>query len=106
MHNPKVEERMGWRNKAKILRSTFALPSDYRPGTTNPGVQLLGVRCDDHRALEILDIAFAVACKSKPGLPFEQVAKGLWAKPSQDIERKPWSAHGPPALATTTLCVP
>ena len=82
------------------MRHFYGLPSDYCPWTTNPGVQLCGVR-DDPRAREILDIGFAVACRAKPGFPFNEVAKGLWANPSQDIDRKPWSSSGPMGLATS-----
>ena len=99
--NPKVQERLGWRLQAAKLRDEYALPSDYRPWTGNDAVQLLGVR-EDPRSYEVLDIAFAVACRAKPGVPVRGVTQGLWANPSQQIHQKPWSFDGPMGLATST----
>ena len=86
-----------WRAKHAQVRAAHGLPPDYRPWTSQAHVQLRGLP-DSERYRDILDIGFAIMQKRFAGKSTAQVAKGLWASPSQCVSRSPWSY----SLATPT----
>ena len=86
-----------WRAKHARVRAAHGLDPCYRPWTSQQHVQLRGLP-DSERYRDILDIGFAIMQKRFPGRSTSQVAKGLWASPSQCVSRSPWSY----SLATPT----
>ena len=84
-----------WRSQAAALRNAAKLPAASRPWTGRPGVLLRGLRADDARTREVLDIGFALTQLKFPGRKSTDLAKGLWANATQSICRQV-ALHRPP----------
>ena len=89
-----------WQALEASVRDKHQLPSDARPWTSRPGVQLRGL-ADSERQRGVLDVGFAVHQKRNPGLSAHELTKILWANPSQSLDRMPVTTT-PATLTTST----
>ena len=81
-----------WRSHSASIRDAHSFPGDAAPWTSKTssrnGLGSLPRQCD------VLDIAFMMRPAALPaGSSRADIARGLWANPSQSVVRSPWTTN-------------
>ena len=82
-----------WTERSADTRFKLGLPprsdtSRWAPWTGRHDIKLRGLSGTD-RCKDVLDVCFAHVCKKSPSVDVETLARGLWANPSQMVDRLP-----------------
>ena len=79
-----------WKERSMEVRNSLGMPASSNDWCGRPGVNLRGLP-DSPRQRDVLDVCFRAACRKRPGVSVQKVVQGLWANPSQNVDRLPFS---------------